>query len=228
MIRSTKYFFIFIPLSLLFLTKASASFSKDIFSSFSPSQKSLLKQGKTLQVKKKIKGSSWEKLTFYNIIEVDSYKAAAVFSNIEQHKNFVPNMVRSKIIQKESANFMKVSFKIQTPWPIPDAKYVVTNKINKNKDGSIIVSWKQIESNTMDDNKGFIHFYRLGKNQTFVTYENLIVPSSILAGLFKSMAERDMLASFEVMMKHIKSVVDGKKAGLNRDLKLFDKIYNSL
>ncbi len=181
--------------------------------------------GKFIIHRKDVKFSKWPEMTLYKLLKgVKASDAAALFSDYNSHKSFVPSMVKSKIVREVAKNIHEVAFEIRLPWPVSNAVYTSSNKIEK-KGEDYLIKWKQIKSNQTKDSWGEIKFSPL-KESTLVIYRNAVVPDTVFARLLKKTAEKDVVTKFKAMMSYIEENGTKKSILVEKRLLLRKKLGN--
>jgi hypothetical protein len=152
--------------------------------------------------KKNVNKSAWPELTFYFQVEATPLQAISVFAAFEHQINYVPGLLKSKVIKQESPILVHTEYEMDMPWPIPNSKYVHASILKQLDSDSYRMDWYMIKSNSAEIVKGFAEFYpREGK--TIFKYQSFINPKSFLAGLFKKTMIKDVQASLEAIRSEI-------------------------
>jgi hypothetical protein len=127
----------------------------------------------------------WPEITIFTLIDVLPVEAVALFSDYQDQKKYIPDLMKSDPRKKIVENETVVDFEMQTPWPLANSKYSTGNVFKKLENDQYEISWYLVESDSLVDSKGTIQFVPFGK-KTLLKYKSLIHPDSKLASLFSS------------------------------------------
>lgn len=148
--------------------------------------------------KKNVNKSAWPELTFYFQVDASPLQTIAVFAAFEHQVNYVPGLLKSKVIKQETPVLVHTDYEMNMPWPIPNSKYVHASHLKQLDNDTYRMEWYMIKSNSADIVKGYAEFYpRDGK--TIFKYQSFINPKSFLAGLFKKTMIKDVQTSLEAI-----------------------------
>ncbi len=208
---------------ILFLLSSITCLKADIdISGLDRNQRDKLFRGQMVMLEEKVENAPWPKLKFYKLLDADIEEFSAYFSDFASQKDYIPNLVKSEIITEEAPLKIDVKYELDLPWPLSNAKYVNTHKIEKLQDNHYIVSWKSLESSVADDVTGYSEFVRFN-NKTLWYYENFTRPKSILAGLFEGSMKFDTGKSLEVTAQSFESLKQDNPAKLQESINLWRK-----
>lgn len=146
--------------------------------------------------------SPWPEITVFALIDALPGEAAALFSNYQDHKRYIPDLIKSDPVRKVAENETIVDFEMTVPWPLPNSKYSTGNVLNKIGNTDYQISWYLVESNSLVDTKGTVHFAPYGK-KTLLKYKSLIHPVSKLAALFSSKAENGLTKTVRAIVEYV-------------------------
>ena len=172
-----------------------------------PDEASKLKSGKIVKRVLPLKDKSWPQVTIMKIIPFTPKQNMEVYSQLDQHKNFIPDLIKSKIISK-SEKEIDVAFEMKMPFPVPNSVYTTRN-IFENHGDDTKLSWSLIKSNQMKATEGSVVF-EVYEGQTLFTYINHIAPDSSFAGLFKGRVEEDVEKTVKIIIKHLNKTLSEK------------------
>ncbi|MFP5387521.1 MAG: SRPBCC family protein [Bacteriovoracia bacterium] len=188
--------------TILFFSLIILSSSLLASADLSPKDLSQLKAGKLIRKVEKLDGEIWPKVTVMAVIPHTPKDNMEVFDDFEAQKEYIPDMVSAKVLNKVEENAYDVAFEMKMPWPISNTKYVTRNIIKKDGE-NYRIDWHLIKSNQMKDTKGSVIFEALDENQTLLTYVNHITPDSELASMFKSRVPEDVEKTVKVIINHL-------------------------
>jgi hypothetical protein len=178
---------------------------------FSKKDYQTLRQRGFVIKKKNVNKSAWPELTFYFQVDTTPLQAIAVFAAFEHQINYVPGLIKSKVIKQESPVVVHTDYVMDMPWPIPNSKYVHASVLKQLGSDTYRMEWYMIKSNSADIVKGFAEFYELD-GKTIFKYQSFINPKSFLAGLFKKTMIKDVQISLEAIRAEIEKL-KGTKPG---------------
>jgi len=143
-----------------------------------------LLSGKLIVKKEIIKDTPWPKVTILSIINATPLESISIFTAYNEHKDFIPDLLTSKVIKEITKTDVHISFELNIPWPLSNSKYVTGNKLSREKNNSYQVKWYFVKSDSSKDNYGKVVFSPY-KDKTIMEYQNFTQPKSSLAKLFK-------------------------------------------
>jgi hypothetical protein len=146
----------------------------------------------------------WPEITVFTLIDVLPVEAAALFSNYQDQKEYVPNLIKSNPVGKTAENETIVDFEMHVPWPLTNYKYSTCNVFNKLENNEYEISWYLVESNSLVASKGIVQFIPYGK-KTLLKYRSLIHPDSKLASMFSSKARSGIANTVQAIATYIES-----------------------
>lgn len=189
-------------LSLLF-TLPSFATKADLTSK----EKADLEQGKLVKRVVELKGKSWPQITTMQIIPNTPKQNMEVYAEFDQHKNFIPDLIKSKTIEKTEKEIV-VAFEMKMPFPVPNSVYTTKN-IFENSGEDYKLSWTLIKANQLKATEGSVIFEAY-EGKTLFTYVNHITPDSGFAGMFKGRVEGDVEKTVKIIIKHLAQTIAKK------------------
>lgn len=168
----------------------------------SPIEIQQLEKGKLLKKVQWQEGLIWPKVTFYQLINHTPQENFEIYKNFETLKTYIPGMKESKILKKVSDTKTQIYFEMTMPWPVNKSSHVTENQIIPIEGGNYKIEWKLIKADLLKDTKGFLSFTNF-QGKTLFTYENLIIPNSPLASMFKNRVAEDMEKSVKAISEHL-------------------------
>jgi hypothetical protein len=186
---------------IIFLSSLLISFASYAYRvKLSPAEVEQLKAGKEITRVEELKREVFPKVTLINIIPHTPEQNMSVFSDFKNHKNFIPGLVKSDIVNK-SANITDVSFELNLPAPASNSKYVTRHTLVKEGKDEIL-TWDLLKSKQLKATKGSIIFEEF-EGKTLFTYITHITPSSSLAWVVKSRVVPDVKQTIKAVIKHL-------------------------
>ena len=178
--------------------------------------------GKMIMLEEKIENAAWPRIKFYKLLEVDTEEFAAFFSDFASQKDYVPNLITSEVVSENSPDKVDVKYELNLPWPLSNAKYLHSHKIEVLKEHHFKVSWLMLESTVADEVQGYAEFVKFN-NKTLWYYENFTRPKSSLAGLFEGSMKFDTGKSLEITVQAFESLKRDNSAKLQQSINLWRK-----
>ncbi len=170
-----KYIFILIFLFSIFYAYSYKLSNTDI--------KTLL-TGELIVKREIIADTPWPKVLIFSIINATPLESISIFTAYNEHKDFIPDLLTSKVIKEITKTDVHISFELNIPWPLSNSKYVTGNKLSRENNNSYQVKWYFVKSDSSKDNYGRVVFSQY-KDKTIMEYQNFTHPTSSLAKLFK-------------------------------------------
>lgn len=192
---------------ILFTSNALASglvspITEEMHKVFSKKDHKLFNERGIVVKKKNVNKSAWPELTLYFQVDATPLQAISVFAAFEHQVNYVPGLIKSKVIKQESPILVHTEYEMDMPWPVPNSRYVHASILKQLDSETFRMEWYMVRSNSAEIVKGFAEFYpRDGK--TVFKYKSFINPKSFLAGLFKKTMIKDVLTSLEAIRSEI-------------------------
>jgi len=189
-------------LTLAILMSASSSFSLGLPAECSQAELAKLANKEFVIHSKDIPGCPWPEITIFGIIDAAPVEAAALFSNYQEQKNYIPDLIKSHPVKKISENETIVDFEMRTPWPLANSKYSTGNVFSKSDKNEYEIRWYLVESDSLIDSKGTVQFTPYGK-KTLLRYRSFIYPDSKLASIFSSKAKSGIAKTVQAIVAYI-------------------------
>jgi len=156
-------------------------------------------------VNEKIADAPWPNVIVYSSVKATPLESIAVFSAYEEHKDYIPDLLVSKVVKVISKTDVHIAFKLNIPWPLSNSNYITGNKLSKKKDGAYQIKWYFVKSDSSKDNYGKIVFTPY-KDKTIIKYENFTYPKSSLAKLFKAKMIKKVKETVIAIKKRIENI----------------------
>jgi hypothetical protein len=182
--------------SVFVLVMASPAGGQDL----SAADSAAIDAGRQIVTTEKVADSKWPRVTVRQFVDGSPEEAAAVFADYERHVLFLPNVKRSKISRVLDSATVEVDYVLDVPL-VADESYTVRDHLTSEVTGTggatperrYEVSWTLVHASSTKAAAGAATFtpYR---NGTLMTYRNLVVPGSRLAGLgfIRGRAQREV------------------------------------
>jgi hypothetical protein len=151
---------------------------------------------------KAISSCPWPEITVFGLIDVLPIEAVALFSNYQDQKKYIPDLVKSDPSRKIAENEMIVDFEMRLPWPLANSKYSTGNIFNRLDNDKYEICWYLVESDSLIDSKGIVQFIPYGK-RTLLKYQALIHPDSKFASVFSSRAKGAVTKTVQAIVTYI-------------------------
>jgi hypothetical protein len=192
-----KLFFVF-----TFILYASLSFSVTSLPELTEAEQAKLTNKELIIYSKNVPRRPWPEITIYTLIDVLPVEAAALFSNYQDQKKYIPDLLKSDPIKKIAENEIIVDFEMHTPWPFRNSKYSTGNVFKKLGNNEYEISWYLVESDCLIDSKGIVQFIPY-ENKTLLKYRSLIHPDSKLASICSSNAKSSMSKTVQAIVTYV-------------------------
>jgi hypothetical protein len=150
---------------------------------------------------KEIPKCPWPELTVFALIDVSPVEAAALFSDYQDHKTYIPNLVKSDPARKIADNETIVDFEMRLPWPLASSKYSTGNVFNRLENNEYEICWYLVQSDSLIDSKGIVQFIPYGK-MTLLRYQSFIHPTSKLASILSSTVKNGMTRTVRAIVTY--------------------------
>lgn len=191
-----------------------------IYDELTDAQKDKIQKGEQVFFTENVAGSEWPRAYVYQRIEATPEESAAVFFDFERHKNFIPNLKKSKISKVIDPRTFEVDYTLKVPtFFLPDEDYTVRNQLSSYDDGaSYQIAWKLVRADTTKDSVGNVRFEALGTG-TIMGYINFVKPGSSLADMVKGKAMKQVQDTAKAMRRQIETERTKERELLEEQLK---------
>ncbi len=179
-----------------------------VYSDLTPDQQNSVQKGETVFIAKEVDGAPWPKAYIYVRIDSTPEEAAAVFSDYNSQKNYIPNILKSQISKQVSKTAVNVDYTVHIP-VLSDESYTVEDTLSAYDGGtSYKVEWKLVRADSTKSSDGYARFETLG-TATIMAYYNFVVPGSSMAGLVKKQAMKQV----QDVVKAVRTQVEKERTG---------------
>lgn len=159
-----------------------------------------LRAGEILIRKEDVKGETFPKVTLIQVIPHSPQSNMKAFTDYTNHKNFIPNILVSKII-KENGNIADVYFEMKLPIISDIYKYTTRHEILI-KGQAAILNWKLIESKQIKASEGSLIFEEF-EGKTLFTYTSHTTPKSSFAWFVKRKVVPELIIVIKAITQHL-------------------------
>lgn len=158
------------------------------FDELTVDQQTQFAKGEQVFITEDKEGAPWPATNIYQFIDATPEQAAAVFTDYELGKSYIPNLKKSTI----SAVIDPVTRQVDYIFAVPvflDESYTVEDRISTYDDGnSYRIDWKLVVADSTKDAVGHARFESYtdtqnARNGTLMAYYNFSIPGSVFAGL---------------------------------------------
>lgn len=181
---------------------ASFSFSMTPSEELNQTELARLTNNELIVHSKEIPKCPWPELTVFTLINVSPVEAAALFSNYQDQKQYIPDLIKSDPTRRLAGNEIIVDFEMQNQWPLANSKYSTGNVFNRLDNNEYQICWYLVESNSLIDSKGTVQFIPYGK-KTLLKYQSFIHPDSKLASVFASKVKGRITKTVQAIVTYI-------------------------
>lgn len=187
-------------------------------------QRAAIDSGRQVVVSEKVSGSSWPRVTVYQFVPGSTEEAAAVFADYEHHVSFMPNVKRSRISRTIDSTTVEVDYVLNVPI-VSDESYTVRDRLTSTGSDSgssarsYRVEWTLVRASSTKSADGEARFEPHGDG-TLMTYRNLVVPGSRLAGLgfIRNRAQHEVAATARAIGDRVVQQRTGDRSLLDRQV----------
>lgn len=188
----------------VFLLTSSLSFA---FEPITSGENEKLMKGETIQYVQWKEGYVWPQVSMRVLLDHKPEENMTEFTKFETHKNYIPDVLDSKIVKSISPENFHVYLAMEMPWPVKKSEQVTNNVLTKGTDGSLTLTWSLVKGEFVKATNGHVTF-KPYNGKTLMEYETFIVPNSSLAGMFKSRVATDVEKTVKVISKHLNKTID--------------------
>jgi hypothetical protein len=157
---------------------------------FAESELSFLKQGKLVERLVKMEGEPWPQTTYYFLIDMPPLDAFSLYSDVEAHPSFAPDILEKRIINRISPTEFHVGSTVKVPWPLNQLYYETGNVLETYGKDGYCLRWYLVSSEQSENVRGFCRFEPF-EGRTLMIYRSHITPKSIFAPLFQGRVVKD-------------------------------------
>ena len=143
----------------------------------------------------------------YKLVSHPPEVVMAVFTNYEAHKDHISN-IRQVSVEDQKANYARVRFVYNLPWPFPDSEYVLNDTVVQEGE-TYLLYWDLHPSSPTGLSapkhvEGYFRTEPVG-SQTLIIYCNYVIPAT---GLFPRKVNSDGLKAMQTTLNDTARWVD--------------------
>lgn len=173
--------------------------------------------GRQVLLKEPVPGKPWPRVRVYQLVRATPEEVAAVFFDYNNSKEFVPDLLYSKISKKISPCVLEVDYEVDVPI-LADEAYTARNELQALEGGSYRVTWNLIRALQTKDATGHLRIEPQGAGEAVICYTNLVTPSSGMAGILEKLAIARMEKTVEAMVRQVQNQKTKNPAALARQV----------
>lgn len=160
--------------------------------------------------KQKVKGTPWPEVTVFGKIDATPLEGASVFFAYHDHKDFIPDLLRSEPVKYNSPTDVLIRFEMKISWPLKNSHYVTGNRIGKFGKEGFRIEWYHVSSTSAKDTKGEVLFFP-SDGGTLLVYKTFIHPKNRAAGIFKRNMVKGVLKSVRAIITRIEFIKNNNR-----------------
>jgi hypothetical protein len=177
------------------------------YASLSEQDQQALQQGLLVSAVEKDAASAYNLGYVYRLVAHPPEVVMAVFTNYADHKDYITN-VREVSVEAQSANYARVRFVYDLPWPLPDSESVL-NDIVVQEGETYLLYWNLHPSSPSGMSapkhvEGYFRTQPVGLH-TLIIYCNYVVPA---VGLLPGKVNSDGLKAMQTTLNDTARWVD--------------------
>ncbi len=165
-----------------------------------PQELEKLRKGEELERVEEIKDEVFPRVTLVNVIPHTPKANMDVFADFENHKKFIPGLVKSHIV-KQTGNATDVAFEIHLPAPVKNSEYTTRHFI-EHQGNNYLLTWELVKSKQVKRTTGMVSFEEF-EGKTLFTYVSHITPDSSFAWVVKSRVVPDVKKNIKAVINHL-------------------------
>jgi hypothetical protein len=172
--------------------------SKRYTSLSEPSQQAL-QRGMLVSEVNKTTASAYHMGYVYTLVEHPPEVVMAVFTNYKEQTGYITNVLEANV-EVQSANYARVRFVYDLPWPLPNSEYVVNDTVMQEGE-TYLLYWNLHPSSPAGISapryvEGYFRTQPVG-SRTLIIYCNYVIPAY---GLFPGKVNSDGLKAMQTTL----------------------------
>jgi hypothetical protein len=195
----------------VFLLTSSLSFAFDPITS---AENEKLMKGESIQYVQWKEGYVWPQVSMRVLLDHKPEENMTEFTKFETHKNYIPDVLESKIVKTISPENFHVYLAMEIPWPVKKSEQVTNNVLTKGTDGALTLTWNLVKGEFVKATNGHVTF-KPYNGKTLMEYETFIVPNSSFAGMFKDRVATDVGKTVKEISKHLNKTIEKKARSIS-------------
>ncbi len=180
------------------------------FDPITPSENEKLMKGEAVQYVNWKEGHVWPEVSMRVVLDHEPKANMDVFMEFESHKEYIPDVIESKVVKKLSPENLHVQLSMAMPWPVKKSTQITNNVLTKGNDGSFTLRWNLVKAEFVKATDGYVTF-KPYNGKTLMEYVTFIVPNSSFAGMFKNRVATDVEKTVKVISKHLDKTLDQRE-----------------
>lgn len=209
---------------LIIFLLAFNSYAQDL-TKLSRGERERLYKGEFVMLTHEVDNAPWPRLEIFKIVESDPQSIAAFFADFEAQPEYVPNLLKAKIVKEDNPLDVHVDYEMHLPWPLSNAKYIHGHHLSGNSNDRFKVAWYLVSSSVTEELRGHAEFIGYGSNKTLWHYEAFVRPKSALAGLFEGTMKSDTIKTLEATHNHFKLWQQSNPTRLRHSIDLWQRRF---
>lgn len=169
----------------------------DMLSELPAEHQARIRKGEQVLLSEEVEGKPWPRVKIYRTVAATPEEVAAVFCDYEYAKAYVPNVLKSTVSSRPSANTAEIDYGLDVPI-LPDEFYTTRNTVKRTGPDVYRIDWKLLRAVQTKDSVGSLRAEPFD-GKTLICYENLVTPGSSMAGLLKGVAVKQMGQTVEAI-----------------------------
>jgi hypothetical protein len=172
------------------------------YDELTPEQKTAVQNGQQVFFTRDAEGSAWPKAYLFQRIDATPEEAAAVFSDYELQKTYIPGLLKSQISKRISKTVTEVDYTLEVP-VFADEHYTVRDTLGSYDNGdSFRIDWTLVRASSTKATVGNARFERLGTG-TLMAYYNFVTPGAAFAGAVRGKAMKQVQETGKAIVRQI-------------------------
>lgn len=184
------------------------------FDPITPAENEKLMKGETIQYVQWKEGYVWPQVSMRVLLDHKPEENMTEFTKFETHKDYIPDVLESKVVKKISPENFHVYLAMEIPWPVKKSEQVTNNVLTKGPDGALTLTWNLVKGEFVKATNGHVTF-KPYNNKTLMEYETFIVPNSSFAGMFKGRVATDVEKTVKEISKHLNKTLEKKTRSIS-------------
>lgn len=193
-----------------------------IIDDLNSSQRDVVKSGKQLVITEDIPGKPWPRVKVYQIVQASPEEVAAVFTDYNNAKLYTPNLLKSEVVQEISGKVKDIDYGVDVPI-LPDEYYTARNTLSSPEKGVYRIDWKLLRAVQTKDSVGSLCIEPY-QDQSILCYQNLVTPSSGMAGLLRGKAIEQMRGAVTALVAMVEKEKKTDPSMLDKQVQALRKV----
>lgn len=213
-----------LSLAILFPLLLAADSVADPLKGFSSEQIQNLKAGKQVVVTQNVKGNAWPRITIHQISSASPEQVAAIFFDFESAKDFIPNVLKSKIVRRINPRTIDVDYELDVPF-LPDEAYTAHNRVRRDGSGYLF-EWNVPQGKHFKKSTGSFRVQPC-EGGSLLSYTNFVEPNSAIARVLRSQAVRQCQDTVQAITSYASRQAKENPPSLNTQVEALRAAVNA-